>query len=205
MGSTIFTIISGSVGSGTLTFSYSIFMAGTIPSFFYLLFAGLASCYTTYTLVFCSEYHQQSSFRKLALKLYGKTYAYFIQIILLILLWFVAILFMTFTKNLFYLAILNLFGFDGISESYLLCILVCAFIIPLSLMQKISALRYASLFGFAASMLVVFVVTFLFFENLNKVTFTFGTNPISNSFLNHTYTFRFAFYINLVFFLFENV
>eukprot|EP01083_Nonionella_stella_P067056 177099_1 len=190
LGSTIFTIISGSVGSGTLTFSYSILMAGTIPSLFYLLFSGMAACYTTYTLVYCSEYHQCSSFRSLAVRLYNTSYANFIQTILLILLWFVAILFMTFTKNLFYLAIYNLFNFNGITNTYLLCILVFCLIIPLSLMHKISALRYASLFGFAASMLVVFAVTFLFFTNFHESNSNIlRSNLVSYDFINHSYTF----------------
>eukprot|EP01084_Bolivina_argentea_P072213 131166_1 len=185
MKSTVFTLTSSSVGAGTLTLSFCIGEAGTVPSIFYLVIAGSCSLYTTYVLVRCSVIHNADTFRDLAATCYGPKYGTFIQICLLLLLWAVGLLYMSFANDLFSNAVGDeKFGYIALT------IAVGIIIIPLSLMKRISALRWSSLFGFFSVMYTVFVITGVYLSDCDKNSDCFsmeGTKTANPNFLNHTF------------------
>eukprot|EP01084_Bolivina_argentea_P190438 327259_1 len=160
-----FTVITGMVGGGTFTFSYGIYKSGMIPGLIYLIIVSSLAGYTTYSIVWCAEQNNCPSFRKLAKKLYSNKFAMFIQICLSLLLWMACISYMTLTKNLLHSAIRNLLNSHSNSNEWYdndILLLLIASIIPtyLALQRKVSALRYASLFGLIVvlfSMCLVFI------------------------------------------------
>ena len=160
-----FTVVTGMVGGGTLTFSYGIKMAGTLPALLYLLFTCVLSAYSTHALVFCAEQNNCRTFRKMAGLLYGRKTSIFIHINLLLLLWGAAISYMTLTKNLLSESVHDLAGHQWWDNKVILiCSAACIILLPLGLMRRVTALRYSSLFGLAAFSFMVCVVVAVYFS-----------------------------------------
>ena len=133
-----FTIITGMVGGGTLTFSYGIKMCGLIPSIIYMLMSPILAGLSTYGLVYSAEKNNCSSYRKLSIKLYGKKFSYLMQGNLLLMLWSVSISYMTLTKSLGNSALSKLVNSQYknewyISERFVLTILTFSVVLPLGM------------------------------------------------------------------------
>ena len=163
-----FTVITGMVGGGTFTFSYGIYKSGMIPGLIYLIIISSLAGYSTHAIVFCAERNNCPSFRTLAKKLYGNKTAMFIQICLVLLLWMACISYMTLTKNLLSQAVSQLLNDNDDTHWYDndILLLLIASILPtwLALQRKVSALRYASLFGLLVVIFSMILVVITFFK-----------------------------------------
>lgn len=163
-----FTVITGMIGGGTFTFSYGIYKSGMIPGLIYLILIASLAGYSTHAVVFCAERNNCPSFRTLAIKLYGNKTAIFIQICLVLLLWMACISYMTLTKNLLSTSVAQLANDSDDSHWYdndiLLLLIASTLPTYLALQRKVSALRYASLFGLLVVIFSMILVVITFFK-----------------------------------------
>ena len=150
-------------------------MSGTAPGIFYLCISCFFSLYSTWALVYCAEKNNCRSYRKLAKKLYGQNTSYFIQAMLMLLLWCVCISYMTLTKELLSKAMEiilsgesgSVFGNLFTNEYFLLIGSIIIIVLPLALKRQVAALRYASLVGVCVVTFTCGLVTVLYFEWCN--------------------------------------
>jgi len=161
-----FTVITGMVGGGTFTFSYGVYKAGMFAALFYLAVIASLAGYTTHSIVYCAERNNCPSYRSLAKKLFGAKFAIFMQLCLCTLLWMVCISYMTLTRNLLSKSISSLTGGGNHWFDNNVLLLLMASVLPtyLALKRRVSALRYASLFGLIVVICSTSLVVITFFN-----------------------------------------
>ena len=147
-------------------------MAGTLTGLIYLIIACLFAAYSTWALIYCAEKNNCRSYRKLAKQLFSQKMAFFIQLLLCLLLWCVCVSYMTLTKELLSLAIYIIMDEKNVwedNEYVLLIAAVVIIVLPLALMRKVSALRYSSMIGLIVVIFTCGLVTYLYFEWCDEI------------------------------------
>ena len=169
MGTSVFGLVILCLGSGTLTFPYIFYANGLFFSILLIALCAAISVYTGWLIVKCAEYCNATRYEDIAKQLYGNRMSKFTSVCILLTMLGFVIAYIVLLKTLLPETIETLMdsklpGFMGnttgghIFWSGLFCYAV---VFPLTLVRKLSALRFSSLFSFFCGIYVVLVLVFV--------------------------------------------
>jgi len=183
--STAFNIIKGIMGVGILTVPWSMAQIGVLPSLI-LFSVSLTVSYISWVLlcVLCSVYGV-FSYRDLGLILFGKRFASFLDVALLVFLYLVCSLYVVFvtefvTEGLstFGITVTNALTLSSLSKMssmtigsvvgtklFIATAAVFGVLFPLSLLQRLDSLKYSSFCGIVGCLYTVGLVVFTFSDD----------------------------------------
>ena len=157
------------LGSGTLTFPYIFYANGLVFGVLLILFGAGISVYTGWLVVKCAEYCDAARYEDIATQLYGSRCSKFSSVMILLTMLGFVIAYIVLLKSLLPQTIEALTGntlpsFIGDTTGghiFWSALFSYAVVLPLALVRKLSALRFASLFSMFCGIYVVLVLAFV--------------------------------------------
>ena len=154
------------LGSGTLTFPYIFYANGLFMGILLIALGASISVYTGWLIVKCAEYCNATRYEDIALKLYGRKMSRFTSVMILLTMLGFVIAYIVLLKTLLPQTLQAVMSRDlpdwmadttggHIFWSFLFSYAV---VFPLTLVRKLSALRFSSLFSFFCGIYVVMVL-----------------------------------------------
>lgn len=153
VGSSIFVLLSATLGAGTLAFPFAFKECGWALAIFLMAVCGLAAFYSIYLLVLCSIITGRNSYEELAHSVFGRATEIVVDISIIIFTWGSTVAYMVIIGDTLP-PLMELFGAGDtiMAERWFLLVFSTIFIIfPLTLLSRINSLRHTSLLGFAAT------------------------------------------------------
>ena len=205
--STSFNIIKGIMGVGILTLPWCISRIGLLLSVIFLIISFLLSyiCWIFLTIL-CDKYHVYS-YRDIGLVIFGKKFATFLDVILLIFLYLVCILYIVFlsqfiidglsqfgiliNKNITFINLSSISSILEFCKTKFFIITISTFFIlwPLSLLPHLDYLKYSSFLGIIGCFYTIGLIIFTFFDEKDKTGYfinksvKFTINTTNNNYI----------------------
>jgi len=180
--SSTLTIVSSMLGGGALALPNAMYNSGFCFTLLYFLIWGSIATWTVYGVIVVGHKTNAKTFYDIAKVLYSDKVAIVIEILMVFLLAFASVAYLTMVKNLLPWALKVLLHTDEgntwTCANFLLPIVTIVVISPMALMRKVSALRYVSLCGFCFVIYLIVVIVFIFFDNCD----TYGHGCLTNKF-----------------------
>uniref|UniRef100_A0A7S3Z3P5 Amino acid transporter transmembrane domain-containing protein n=1 Tax=Lotharella globosa TaxID=91324 RepID=A0A7S3Z3P5_9EUKA len=169
--SSVFTLVTSTVGSGVLSLPYAFSSTGVLPTVFFVFFGAFIAYFSIWILLTCSAhssmegYPSAKTYQELALRSGGPKLASFTKWILVVNLFGTTVAYMVVIATIIPAAIEAMV--PGVSASswylqrwFVLLLVVAIFEVPLGLMKQLNALRYTALIAiFWSIYLTVVTVT----------------------------------------------
>jgi len=179
------TVITSMVGGGTLALPFGMLNAGFVSTLIYFPLFACMCAWSLHGLILVGQKTNANTFYDIAKALYGTKIAVSIEMLLVANLMLASVAYLTLVKNLLPLALqitLHTTSKDPWTSSvFLIPIIAVALISPLALMPRVSALRYASLFGFCLVIYLTCVTVYTFFNYCDK---SYGHGCLTKSHLD---------------------
>jgi len=183
--STAFNIVKGIMGVGILTVPWSLSQIGIAPALVLLSLSFLLSLACWVLLCLLCSFYGVFSYRDLGLIVFGRRFATFLDVLLLLFLYLVCILYVVFLTD-FVVDGLSTFGVavtDDLTLSslpsigslplsevagsrlFIAAVAVFGVLFPLSLLRRLDSLKYSSFLGIVGVLYTVGLVLFTFFDD----------------------------------------
>ena len=167
--SSVFGLVILCLGSGTLTFPYIFYANGLVFGVLLIIFGAGISVYTGWLVVKCAEYCEAARYEDIATQLYGTRCSKFSSVMILLTMLGFVIAYIVLLKSLLPQTIEALTGntlpsFIGDTTGghiWWSALFSYVVVLPLTLVRKLSALRFASLFSMFCGIYVVLVLVFV--------------------------------------------
>lgn len=166
------TVVTSMVGGGVLALPYGMYNAGFVFTLLYFVIFAFMTAWSVYGVILIGQKTQANTFYDIAKALYSPRVAIFIELILMSILILAAVAYLTMVKNLLPLALQIILHTDEdyiyTSANFLIPLITIVVIAPLALMNKVAALRYASLCGFTLVIYLSAVTIYTYFIYCDK-------------------------------------
>ena len=194
----VFTLSVAIIGAGSLSVPFAFEEAGLLLTLALFVLGGLLAYFTLQQLVMSSilvsKWHgtRVCSYRQLGLVLYGVKFSRFVQTCLLMNLYGTSVSYAVAASRMLGLimSVVSSLGEGSSSvdigewgQPWVLCLLISAIALPLSLCRNLSSLRFTSLFAVACVLYLSIVVTVKYFQYCLEGDFVY---PVVNGTINRS-------------------
>jgi len=170
------TLVTSMVGGGVLALPYGMYKSGFVTTSLYFFIIGFVASWTAYGLILAGQKTGAKTFYDIAKVLFSGKLAILIELNMIFILVLACVAYLTMVKNLLPWALQVILHTDEdniwIGSNFLLPLVTVVVILPLALMRKVAALRYASLCGFSCVIYLLVVIALKFFDYCD--TYGFG-------------------------------
>lgn len=174
--SSVFTLASSALGAGVLSLPYAFRLSGFGLGLVLLAIAAVTTIYSISLLVSCRDETRLSSFEDMAVLCFGKRVSTIIDVTIITFCFGCSVAYIVASHDIVAPILIHLFPDNQIinQKAVIMSAIVCLVMFPLSLVDKISSLRFSSLIGIASICYLVMAVVFESVLGLAR----YGTPPL---------------------------
>jgi len=168
-------LCSATLGAGVLALPFAISSAGIIFGIFLLIIAAASTILSIDMLVESCAKSKQKSYETLTVALFGNAMGWIVEGCILVFCFGVCVAYIVAVGDILEQGVLGSFQNNQlpsfITREFVMVLFWLFIMFPLSLFQKINALRFASLFGVSSICFLVFAVSFHSIRTLSKLPY----------------------------------
>ena len=157
----IFNLCSATLGAGALSLPFAFSQCGLVAGTLFLFLAGFTTHLSIRLLIEASDKTTFNSYEMLTVQLFGGAMGVAVEFSILIFCFGTCIAYIVAVGDILEQGVLDVFDLPGFVNRDSLMILFWAFIMfPLSMLEKINSLRFASMFGVCSIFFLSFSISF---------------------------------------------
>ena len=171
----IFNLCSATLGAGTLSLPYAFSRVGIVVGILLLVSAAVISVFSIRLLLKCRQWTLLSSYEDLSFHCFGHRITVLVEVIILLFCFGTAAAYIVAVGDIVTPILSQTFSII-LTKYFVMCIFTLCIMLPLSLSTEVNNLRYSSMIGVLAILVLVIVVT------IRSIQYNF---IINNIFLNN--------------------